>query len=87
MAQIEYPTSASLLEAVVKAVRDSGGKATNEQIREKVITDLGLSAEQVVAIHSGNRTELDYRLAWARTNAKRKGLLIAAGNKLWALPK
>jgi restriction system protein len=86
MAQINLPTSASLLEAVVKAVKVSGGKATNQQIHDIVVKDLLLTKEQVDAIHSGNRTELEYRLAWARTNAKRKGLLVAAGNKLWALP-
>jgi restriction system protein len=86
MAQINLPTSTSLLEAVVKAVKDSGGKATNQQIHDIVVKDLSLTKEQVDAIHSGNRTELDYRLAWARTNAKRKGLLVAAGYKLWALP-
>lgn len=86
MAQVNLPTSASLLDAVVKAVKDSGGKATNQQIHDNVVKDLGLSKEQIDAIHSGNRTELDYRLAWARTNAKKKGLLVPAGTKVWSLP-
>ena len=86
MAQINLPTSSSLLEAVVKAVKESGGKATNQQIHDFVVRELSLTKEQVSVIHSGNRSELDYRLAWARTNAKRKGLLVVAGNKLWALP-
>ena len=86
MAQINLPTSAALLGAVVKAVKDSGGKATNQEIHDRVVKDLGLTKEQVDATHSGNRTELEYRLAWARTNAKKKGLLVAAGSKIWALP-
>ena len=83
---MNLPTSATLLDAVVKAVKVSGGKATNQQIHDFVVKDLGITKEQADAIHSGNRTELDYRLAWARTNAKRKGLLVTSGTKLWSLP-
>ncbi len=80
------PSSTTLREAVVKAVTECGGKATNKQIHDKVVRDLALSKEQVDAIHSGNRTELEYRLAWARTDAKRKGLLLSVGAKLWSVP-
>lgn len=86
MAKINLPTSAVLLEAVLKAVKDLGGKATNQQIHDKVVKDLSLTKEQIDEPHSGTRTELEYRLAWARTNAKKKGLLVAAGSKLWAIP-
>lgn len=86
MAQVNLPTSASLLDAVVNAVKASGGKATNQQIHDIVVKDLALTKEQTSAIHSGNRTELEYRLAWARTNARRKGLLVATGTKLWSVP-
>lgn len=86
MVNVNLPPSSSLLEAVVKAIKDSGGKATNVEIHDRVVKDLELTKEQVVAIHSGNRTELEYRLAWARTNAKKKGLLVAAGRQIWALP-
>ncbi len=86
MANIELPTSSVLLECVVKAVKQTGGKATNQEIHDFVAKELALTDEQVSQIHSGNRTELDYRLAWARTNAKRKGLLVALGPRLWSLP-
>jgi restriction system protein len=86
MEQINFPTSASLMESVVKGVKDCGGKATNQEIHDFVVRDLALTTEQVNEIHSGNRTELNYRLAWARSNAKRKGLLLQAATKVWALP-
>lgn len=86
MTDIRFPNSATLLESVLNAVRDLGGRATNKEIHDKVAKDLQLTAEQVSKIHSGKRTELEYRLAWARTNAKRKGLLIATEDKHWALP-
>jgi restriction endonuclease Mrr len=46
---------------------------TDQQILKQVIAELKLSESQVSQIHSGSRTELEYRLAWARTNAKKKG--------------
>jgi restriction system protein len=86
MSDLSFPTSAELLLAVVAAVTKAGGKASNKQIQEIVIKDLQLSPEQVAVIHSGNRSELEYRLAWARTNAKKKGLINSSGPRTWVLP-
>ena len=86
MSDSSFPTSAQLLAAVVSAVKAAGGKASNQQIQEIVIKDLRLTPDQVTAIHSGNRTELEYRLAWARTNAKKKGLIASAGPRTWVIP-
>jgi len=86
MSDLTFPTSAELLLAVVDAVKKAGGNANNQQIQEIVIKDLKLSPEQVAVIHSGNRSELEYRLAWARTNAKKKGLIQLSGPRTWVIP-
>ena len=44
---------------------------------------MGLTPEVVNKIHSGSRTELEYKLAWARTLAKQKGLIANAGRMTW----
>ena len=34
----------------------------------------------------GNRSEVEYRLAWARTLAKALGLIVNSERGVWALP-
>lgn len=67
------------------AVKESGGQASNEAIREFVIQHLELSSDAVAEIHSGNRTKLEYKLAWGRTIAKQKGLISSAGKCQWKI--
>ncbi len=86
MGKVVLPPSSVLENSVVEAVKALGGKATTRQIHDLVVTELRLTEEQVTVIHEGNRTELEYRLAWARTRAKKKGLLVPAGIKTWSLP-
>lgn len=87
METFQFPASILLESCTLEALEKNGGKATNDQIREFAVSKLNLKPEQLTLIHSGSRTELEYRLAWARTRAKRKGLLIKIGKGMWALPK
>ena len=77
--------NADLALIVVMALKQSGGEASNEATREFVIQHLELTSNEVAQIHSGKRTKLEYKLAWARTIAKQKGLISASGNSLWKL--
>lgn len=86
MGKVVLPPSSILENSVVKAVKALGGKATTKQIHDLVVTELRLTEEQITTIHEGRRTELEYRLAWARTSAKKKGLLVPVGIKIWSLP-
>ena len=81
------PDTTTLVNSVVTALREMGGQGTNEQIRKAVIEKLHLSDEVVSAIHSGRRTKLEYKLAWTRTIAKQKGLIVPLGRMNWALAK
>ena len=72
--------NADLTLIVVMALKQSGGEASNEAIREFVIQHLELTGDEVAEIHSGKITKLEYKLAWARTIAKQKGLISRAGN-------
>lgn len=73
------------MEAVLLALKALGGSGDNKQILERVVKDLKLTDLQINQIHSGSRTELAYRLAWARSNAKKKGLIISNGRNSWSL--
>jgi restriction system protein len=79
------PQNADLALIVVMALNQSGGEASNEAIREFVIQYLELTSNEVEELHSGKRTKLEYKLAWARTIAKQKGLISPAGKSRWKL--
>ena len=83
MSSFELPSNADLIPVVVAALKAMGGSGTNDQIRAEVIKAMDLSPEVVHRIHSGTRTELEYKLAWARTLAKQKGLIANTGRMTW----
>ena len=79
------PTSAELERAVLEALASNGGTATNSEIYNWVISNLEISQSQLGIMHSGNRSEIEYRLAWARTRTSKKGLIDRNGPSLWSL--
>lgn len=85
MSEIAMPSSKELLDATLRCLETCGGKATNAQILEWTIKNLELTGPQTTAIRSGKRTELEYRLAWARTSARKRGLIDRNGPSSWTL--
>jgi restriction system protein len=63
----------------------SGLVLSNAQIRDELAKKLSLDSEQLSQIHSGSRTEFEYRLAWARTYAKSKGLIQSPTRMHWQI--
>jgi len=82
---VKFPDTSTLEASVLKAIRANGGTARTEEIDKFVSEDLKLSAEQLAQIRSGNRTEIQYRLAWVRTKAKSRGLIEKTANRTWKL--
>lgn len=85
MASDVFPSNSELSVHVVNALKTLGGNGNNEQIRQEVIKALQLSGEDILRIHSGKRTVLEYKLAWARTIAKQNNLIQSAGRMTWKL--
>lgn len=81
----KLPTNAELVQTLIKSLQELDGVGSNDQIRAQVIKILSLPSELVDEIHSGKRTRLEYKLAWARTIAKQKGLIESTSHKLWKL--
>jgi restriction endonuclease Mrr len=79
----ELPKSQHLVDVVVEAIKSNNGEASLAQIESYVITKLSIPETLVQVIHSGSRTELSYRLAWARTKAKSSGLIEKVGSGKW----
>jgi restriction system protein len=75
---------------ILKALKDLGGSGSIKEINDKVIDSLKLSNELIEKLHdleTGNETEIEYRLAWARTYLKKYGLIDNSSRGIWALTK
>jgi restriction system protein len=65
-----------------------GGSGSIEEIYEKVTEILHLPEEMLGQLHNpetGNRTEIGYRLAWARTYLKKYGILENSSRGVWSI--
>jgi restriction system protein len=79
------PSYRELLWPTLRAVRDIGDSGTIEEIVEKVIELEGFTEEQQAIPHGdGPRTEIEYRLAWARTYLKGMGALDNSERGVWS---
>lgn len=79
------PSYSALLWPTLRAVREIGDSGTIEEIVEKVMENERFSAGQQAVLHGdGPRTELEYRLAWARTYLKGMGALNNSERGVWS---
>lgn len=84
----QLPTYEDLMNPLLKALRELGGSGSVEEIYEKVTENLHLPEEMLSQLHNpetGNRTEIGYRLAWARTYLKKYGLLENSSRGVWSI--
>ncbi len=73
---------------ILLALRSLGGSGSIEEIYERIVEQEHLPEELLAVVHDAeksNRTELSYRLAWARTYLKKYGLLENSSRGIWAL--
>lgn len=81
----ELPKYSDLHWPTLVAIRAAGGSATNEEIDEAVIGGEGFTDGQQAILHKdGPRTELEFRIAWARSWLKGMGLLDNASRGIWS---
>lgn len=80
------PPAFSFAWDTVAVLRALGGSGSIEEINEGVVRARALSEEQQAVPHNpGGRTEIEYRLAWARTLAKNLGLIVNSSRGVWTL--
>lgn len=84
---VGVPQHEQLFNPTLQALRELGGSASISELVEQVTRGLQLPREIVEQPHTGkrNRTELEYRLAWARTYLKKYGLVTNSTRGVWAL--
>lgn len=85
----QVPSYDNLIIPVLKALTTLGGSGTIEEINEKVF-EIEEFPEEILQISHGensSQSEIEYRLAWARTYLKKFGLLENSERKVWTLTK
>jgi restriction system protein len=68
------------------ALHQLGGSASLEELTTVIIPTLGLPAALLEVRHGNtNQTEVEYRLAWARTYLKKFGMIENSARAVWSL--
>ncbi len=82
------PSYDQLMQPVFQTLKDLGGSGSIEEIDEKAVEILGLSEEVANQPHNpekSSQSEMQYRLAWARTYLKKYGLIENSSRGVWAI--
>jgi restriction endonuclease Mrr len=79
----KLPRYQELIEPMLVFLKAHNGPATNIEINDAVARLLDIPSGLLAEIHSGNRTEFQYRMAWARTKAKSDGKIISSKRETW----
>jgi len=82
---VPVPQYTALFNPVLEAIKKLGGSAAIAELDEEVTNNLRLTAEDIAEPHDDRKTELQYRLAWARTYLKAFGMLDNSGRGVWVL--
>jgi len=82
---VNLPSQALVLEAMLEALKQSKEGLHIRDIESEVAKRLSLSKPQREIMHKGKRTLLGYKLAWARTAAKKQGLIESPKNSIWKI--
>ena len=83
----DMPTSDELEETLLLVFSKSKKLLRNDEMLVAVSNYLFLSPKLHEIRRNDGRSELKYRMAWARTHAKEKGLIINKGKSIWGLAK
>jgi restriction system protein len=80
----EMPTMEALVWPTLRAICSAGGSATLQEIAELVVQQENIS-EAIQGVPHGDspRTELEYRLAWARTYLKNIAAVEKSARGVW----
>lgn len=81
------PNYSQLIEITYIAIRELGGSGKNNEINEKASQLMNLSDETLSIPHLGNMnlSEVNYRLAWARTFLKNHGAIENSARSVWSI--
>jgi restriction endonuclease Mrr len=79
------PRYQEMIEPMLTFLRAHNGAASNDAINDAVALTLSIPESLLSEIHSGKRTEFQYRMAWARTKAKSEGKISSPRRQTWEI--
>lgn len=84
----KMPTYHELMNPLLDALHELGGSGSIEEITQKVAELSDLPEETLNTPHNpekSSQTEIEYRLAWARTYLKKYGILDNSDRGIWII--
>src|SRR5271167_4483228 len=73
---------------IICALKEMGGSASIAELVDRVATDMQLSDDILAVPHGdGSQSEVQYRIAWARTFLKKVGAIDNSERGVWTLTK
>lgn len=82
----DIPSYDTFMWPVIERMKVHGRSMTNAEMDDDVAVYMGLSDEQRGVEHgTTGRSEVEYRMAWARTYLKKIGALTNGGRAVWTL--
>lgn len=86
---VSGPTFDEFIIPILAALKELGGSGSIEEINEKASEIKNIPEDILLIPHGSNGalTEVDYRMAWARTYLKKYGLINNSARGVWALTK
>ncbi len=88
MRRDQVPQYHEMMNPLLAALRELGGSGSISEINETTIGRLDLSDGVLETLHNpdkSNQTEVEYRLAWARTYLKKYGILDNSSRGVWVI--
>lgn len=83
------PVYQTYMNPILKALRDLGGTGPIADVDERVLRAMQLSPEIAAIPHDAEvpdgQSEVEYRMAWARTYLKAAGLITNPSRGVWQL--
>lgn len=79
------PKFHDLFKPTLKALYDLGGSGSNEEIFNKVVAITQLPSDVIDIMYNFTMTEVEYRLAWAKTYLKNYGAIENSRHRVWSL--
>jgi restriction system protein len=71
---------------IIRALKEMGGSGSIAELYERVIADMRLPEEVLAVPHlDGSTSEVEYRLAWARTYLKKVDAIDNSERGVWSL--
>lgn len=84
----QMPRYRELMNPLLRAMHELGGSGSIDEISTKVTESLDLPEEVLAVPHDPEKsslTEVEYRLAWARTYLKKYGILENSSRGVWVI--